>query len=257
MIKFLYSQNLCKPSSDADLSISHLSMGIRLNRIGCCYDACKYFDRVNTSIVNSKNRDTLLVNKLLALRLSCQFDEAERFHQEIMSEYFEDLDDQVKMDIVWEDACRRSARTGSIKPILKLVKNMASLDESQILAAKMYFYAAGDKKIISSLPKMKTLYNKKLIGYSFAKRLKTVEVYELINDDLPRESGLKILCEHLESICSIELPEIELLSYLSSVHWLRKRGFAEFSNFILNEYHSLSFRLSKGLTKDVLGLISG
>ncbi|MBQ49987.1 MAG: hypothetical protein CMP10_21585 [Zetaproteobacteria bacterium] len=203
-------------------------------------------------------REQLYINMMRSYRISGDISSA--------VEYFYSLKDQdmtsvVRLELNWEYECCKlqSNEDSDAVPLIKLVKRDGDYFQPRYLLESYLWSILRQLKRFrkTKLLKFRTLVENKSLNFDGYKDLLRIcrNFENAHNSDLSFQNRFITLKKNFEIVKSIKPADQRLLIYAAMATWLKDNNFLNLAVVSIQEYISLSMRITMGRNKDVFNVV--
>ncbi len=196
------------------------------------------------------------LGRILALRLSGQFDLAEEIAVQSMADAR--IGARFQQELTWERACQQAQRQGHLDDLLPLVqKDGTHHQDSYLLEATLWAKAPARRHWLSAVPSTRSLHRRsefqaQRFGFLYRACQQLDDCYDFA---VPLPVRIRQLGAILRRVRQLVSVGPELLVLAASARWLHRARAEQLARLVLDEYAGLCLRLSGGATMDVLNLM--
>lgn len=250
------SLTLSRREPPGGIGFQLVSQAIRTLRLGSAARALTDFTEAESDgALDSLNRERARLGRVRCLRLLGDHDAAANLAKESAAKAA--LRPATVLELGWEVICLDAQESGELTRMVAAVGPKGDHGQAvYLLEAIAWAYAMRGKQWIERLPKASTVARRRGVdARKLGFFLEAIEVVESCYDtDVPfaiRLDRLGAMLVRRQEVISVDR---ELLILAAAARWLWRAKQRELAATVLEEYRSLSLRLSNGANRDVLSL---
>ncbi|SMF78388.1 hypothetical protein [Pseudobacteriovorax antillogorgiicola] len=248
------SKHLSGKHAPGGEGFQYLALALRTMRLGHSHEALGYFELAEKSKISRAAFERARIGRLRCLRLSNRFDE---FSYLLESTEVDEAGSGLDLEVQWEQACYEAFQTNSIAAIMKLLKkSKPHYIGTYVFEGYLWSRAVQSERWMPHFSKIESLYRNPNFNISANSQLyRTCQALEYAYEPgMTMALKLDKLGQIMESVEKFHNIDKILLSLLAVARCLVRINGYFLARALLNEYRSLSIKLSQGSSHDVLNL---
>ncbi len=236
------------------LSRQNYGMGLSALRLGNITSAVQCFEKALAEGEDQGHHDRIRMHLLKAKRLSGDREEAYAMITRCAAE----MEDQACLnELKWEKALLDLASSQDLGELFALSKRGQPLHASSYLLELFLWTSAHAKtKWSEKIAKVSTLGSQRSLDFHRYTHLYAVaqNIEQAYDVEIPFAKRLLDIKKILPRIQLLRQVDQELLAWLSLARWLYRSHHYPMASMIFHEYQALCLKLSRGASRDVLGI---
>ncbi len=256
--KAAWEQRVCQQFVHKSLTktaaFQALSNAIFALRLGHAALALAEIDRAEKIGLLPTHVGRLRIEKLRALRLLCQFEEANKLTNDTIQNV--PLSQCERREILWEQICRHAQQTKDISHLVAAVRPGKQFNEAvYVQEAFLWTRIVENRRWLEQFKTHKQLGRISKVKYPSTGYMRDcVKVIECCYDySFPliyRLDEVGVIVQNTDRLVSIDKTLLVLLSVL---RWLTRSKAHGLASLVWEQYKGISYRLTEGRLSDVLG----
>ena len=242
-------------AGDAWLGFQTFAMANRMLRLGYSDLASRNFELGD---VHPDNASFVVRNRLshmISLRLAGDYDAAALLAEATTAR--DDVDNNIKLEILWEGFCRHATQTKDLTPMISATQRGGShFSSSYLIETALWAMGMASRQWLERMPRLSSLARNTTLNLRAAGR--AYQCARVLQDgydfEIPLAIRLNALGNELAEAHSLVAIDKELLVWAAAARWLARSKAVGLADLAWRQYGELSRRLTSGRSDDSLGI---